>query len=105
MQKINTIGSLIGILLSASILLSCQNSSTESSFDSSKLPRADQEEIDRLIEAFIFAEDGDTIAVPAGFYNLKTQLILDNKKDVTIKGAGMAETVLSFKELKSGGGR
>ncbi len=103
MQKINASLILVGLLLSASILLSCQSSSSERSFDSSKLPRAGQEEIDRLIEAFIFAEDGDIIEVPAGFYNLKTQLILDNKKDVTIKGAGMAETVLSFKELKSGG--
>ncbi|SEI89207.1 parallel beta-helix repeat-containing protein [Cyclobacterium xiamenense] len=94
---------LLGLVLSATILLSCQRSSSEQSFDSSKVPRASPEEIDRLIEAFIFAEDGDTIAIPAGFYNVKTQLILDNKKNVTIKGAGMAETVLSFKELTSGG--
>ncbi len=93
----------VGLVLSATILLSCQRSSSEQSFDSSKVPRASPEEIDRLIEAFIFAEDGDTIAIPAGFYNVKTQLILDNKKNVTIKGAGMAETVLSFKELTSGG--
>lgn len=103
MQKIKASHILVGLVLSANILLSCQRSSSERSFDSSALPRASQEEIDRLIEAFIFAEDGDTIAVPAGFYNVKTQLILDNKKDVTIMGAGMAETVLSFKELTSGG--
>lgn len=103
MQKIKALRILLGLVLSATILLSCQRSSSEQSFDSSKVPRASPEEIDRLIEAFIFAEDGDTIAIPAGFYNVKTQLILDNKKNVTIKGAGMAETVLSFKELTSGG--
>ncbi|WP_154856390.1 parallel beta-helix domain-containing protein [Cyclobacterium xiamenense] len=103
MQKIKALRIPVGLVLSATILLSCQRSSSEQSFDSSKVPRASPEEIDRLIEAFIFAEDGDTIAIPAGFYNVKTQLILDNKKNVTIKGAGMAETVLSFKELTSGG--
>lgn len=103
MQKIKALRILLGLVLSATILLSCQRSSSEQSFDSSKVPRASPEEIDRLIEAFIFAEDGDTIAISAGFYNVKTQLILDNKKNVTIKGAGMAETVLSFKELTSGG--
>jgi len=103
MKKFNAPLIFVGLLLSVSFLLSCQSSSSEMTFDSSKLPRAGQEEIDQLIEAFIFAEDGDIIEVPSGFYNLKTQLILDNKKDVTIKGAGMAKTVLSFKELKSGG--
>jgi parallel beta-helix repeat protein len=103
MEKFNASLTLVGLLLSANILIGCQSSSSERSFDSGKLPRAGQEEVDQLIEAFIFAEDGATIEIPAGFYDLKTQLILDNKKDVTIKGAGMAETVLSFKELKSGG--
>ena len=101
----NTCASIIltGLLLSGSFLYSCQSSSSEMSFDSSKLPRADQEDIERLIEKFILAEDGDVVEIPAGFYNLKTQLILDNKKNVTIRGAGMAETVLSFRELRTGG--
>ncbi len=94
---------LLGLLLSGSFLYSCQSSSSEMSFDSSRLPRASQEEIERLIETFILAEDGDVVEIPAGFYNLKTQLILDNKKNVTIRGAGMAETVLSFRELRTGG--
>lgn len=93
----------LGLLLSVSCLYSCQSSSSEVSFDSSKLPRASQDEVERLIESFILAEDGDIVEIPPGFYNVKTQLILDNKKDVTIKGAGMAETVISFKELKTGG--
>lgn len=92
-----------GLFLLGSSLYSCQSSSSEVSFDSSKLPRASQDEVEKVIESFILAEDGDIVEIPAGFYNIKTQLILDNKKDVTIKGAGMAETVLSFRELKTGG--
>ena len=92
-----------GLFLLGNSLYSCQSSSSEVSFDSSKLPRASQDEVEKVIESFILAEDGDIVEIPAGFYNIKTQLILDNKKDVTIKGAGMAETVLSFRELKTGG--
>jgi len=103
MKNTLTSNLIIGFLLLGSILYGCQSSSSERSFDSSTLPRASQEEVERLIEAFILAEDGDIVEIPAGFYNVKTQLILDNKKDVTIRGAGMAETVLSFRELKTGG--
>ncbi|HSI74805.1 MAG TPA: parallel beta-helix domain-containing protein [Lunatimonas sp.] len=103
MKSISTSVILPGLLLLSSFLYSCQSSSSEVSFDSSKLPRASQDEVEKVIESFILAEDGDVVEIPPGFYNLKTQLILDNKKDVTIRGAGMAETVLSFRELKTGG--
>ncbi|MFD2036626.1 parallel beta-helix domain-containing protein [Belliella marina] len=89
--------------VAGSILISCNSKSSEMTFDSSKLPRVGQEEIEKVIEAFILAKDGDVVEIPAGFYNLKTQLILDNKKNITIRGAGMAETVLSFRELRTGG--
>ncbi|WP_158860073.1 parallel beta-helix domain-containing protein [Lunatibacter salilacus] len=103
MKSVYTSVILLGLFVLGSFLYSCQSSSSEVSFDSSKLPRASQDEVERVIESFILAEDGDIVEIPAGFYNIKTQLILDNKKDVTIRGAGMAETVLSFRELKSGG--
>lgn len=91
------------LLILLVILLSCNDSSNERTFDSSKLTKANQDEIDKIVEAFILAEDGATIEIPAGFYELKTQLILDNKKDIIIQGAGMKETVLSFRGLRSGG--
>ncbi|PRY87658.1 parallel beta-helix domain-containing protein [Mongoliibacter ruber] len=91
------------LLLISGILVSCNDSSSEMTYDSSKLTRASQDEVDQVVEAFVMAKDGDIIEIPAGFYNLKTQLILDNKNNITIKGAGMAETVLSFRELRSGG--
>jgi parallel beta-helix repeat protein len=92
---------LITVIVSG--IFSCGTSTTEQSFDSSKLKRMSQEEVEQVIEAFIMAEDSSTIEIPAGFFELNTQLILDNKKGVKVKGAGMDKTVLSFKNLKSGG--
>jgi len=85
------------------ILFSCSSQSSEQSFDSSSLRRATIEEVETLVEAFILAEDSSTIRIPEGFYDLKTQLILDNKKNIRIQGEGMDKTVLSFRNLKSGG--
>lgn len=85
------------------MLFSCSSQSSEQTFDSSSLRRATLEEIESLVEAFILAEDSSTIRIPEGFYDLKTQLILDNKKSIRIQGEGMDKTVLSFRNLKSGG--
>ncbi|MEP0713648.1 parallel beta-helix domain-containing protein [Algoriphagus sp.] len=92
------------ILLLLSIIgVSCSSSSNERTFDTSKLTRATVEETDKIVEAFILAEDSAVIDIPAGFYEFQTQLILDNKSNITIKGAGMEQTVLSFKNLTTGG--
>lgn len=90
-------------LFSIFFCAACSQTNHEQIFDSSKLTRASAAQIEQLVEDFILAEDGSVIEIPAGFYPLETQLILDNKKNVTIKGAGMEQTVLSFRELKSGG--
>jgi parallel beta-helix repeat protein len=84
-------------------LISCGFQSHEQSFDSSALSRASVDEVEQLIESFILAEDSSTIVIPAGFFELETQLILDNKSNIHIKGEGMDKTVLSFKNLQSGG--
>lgn len=91
------------VATSLTIFTSCNQSSNEKTFDSGELPLATEDQIEKLIEDFMLAEDGDVIEIPAGFYNLKTQLILDNKTNITIKGAGLEKTVLSFRELKAGG--
>lgn len=85
------------------IVAGCNSSSNEQTFDSSKLPRASEEQIEKLVEDFIMVEDGGTITIEPYFYDLRTQLILDNKKNIQIKGAGMESTVLSFRNLKTGG--
>lgn len=50
----------------------------------------------RLIEALILAEPGDTVAIGAGRFELVDGLSLD-VDDVTVRGAGPDATVLSFK--------
>jgi parallel beta-helix repeat protein len=56
----------------------------------------------RLQNRFIMAEDGDTIQIEAGNFQLEASLWLDGKKNVCIKGAGKDQTILSFKNQKSG---
>lgn len=85
------------------LMIACGNENTEKSFDNEALKIASPEEIEQVVAAFIEAEKGSTIEIPDGFYDLKTQLILDNLSDVIIKGQGMDKTVLSFKNLKAGG--
>jgi parallel beta-helix repeat protein len=96
---------LLGILVPVSFftVVACGSSTTEQTFDSSHLSRMSQEEVEQVIEAFIVAEDSSVIEIPEGYFDLSTQLILDNKKMVKIKGAGMEKTVLSFRNLRSGG--
>jgi parallel beta-helix repeat protein len=84
-------------------IFSCSEQNHEMTVDSSTLTRASEAQIEQLITSFVLAEDGDTIRIPAGFYDLKTQLILDNKRNILIAGEGIASTVLSFRNLRSGG--
>lgn len=45
---------------------------------------------------FVMAEAGEVIDIPAGQFNLTKSLWLDGVENVTIRGAGMDQTVLSF---------
>ena len=99
MKKISTI-LFIPLLILA---ISCSSSSNEQTFDSSKIARVSEQQVEQVIADFIMVEDGGIIEIPAGFYQINTQLIIDNKSNITIKGAGMDQTFLSFKGLKSGG--
>ncbi len=56
----------------------------------------------RLQTQFIMAEEGDIIEIPAGTYQLTASLSMDEKKNITIKGAGIDQTVLSFKGQAEG---
>lgn len=55
-----------------------------------------------IITKFIEAADGTTIELPAGSFHFDASLSLDGKKNVKIVGAGMDQTILSFKGQRSG---
>lgn len=50
----------------------------------------------QLQTQFIMAEAGDVIEIPAGTFHLSKSLWLDQGKEITIRGAGMEQTILSF---------
>jgi parallel beta-helix repeat protein len=56
---------------------------------------------EELQEALILAKPGDTIELAAGKYNFQSSLSLD-VDNVMLKGAGIDETVLSFKGQNAG---
>jgi len=56
---------------------------------------------ENLQEALILAEPGSTIQLPAGTFNLLTALSLD-VENITVRGAGMDDTILSFAGQVSG---
>ena len=51
---------------------------------------------------FQLAKDGETIELPAGHFKFSKALILDGKKNIMVKGAGMDKTVLSFRTQEEG---
>lgn len=89
--------------LLAILFWSCSSSNNDKSVSLDNITKVDKDGVEKLIESFILAENGSTIEIPAGHYELETQLILDNLRDVTIKGKGMDKSILSFKNLTSGG--
>lgn len=62
-----------------------------------------QKEFQKKIQtALIEAESGSTIELPAGTYYLDGSLSMDDKSNITIKGAGENKTILNFKNQISG---
>lgn len=80
---------LLGILISL-LMFSCASS-----------PKWENKEKEFQTQ-FIMAEDGSTIELPAGHFKFVGSLSLEDKKNVTIKGAGKDKTILSFKGQTEG---
>ena len=57
---------------------------------------------DQLVEQFVLAQDSSVIELPAGHFLLSQSLSIDGKTNLTIRGQGMDETVLSFLGQTSG---
>lgn len=56
----------------------------------------------QILTQMIMAEEGDVIELPAGTIQLSGSLSLDDKKNVTVRGAGEGKTILSFKGQTQG---
>ena len=56
---------------------------------------------ERIQEAMILLEKGDTLIIKAGYYEFEDGISLDIN-NVTVAGEGMMETILDFKDQKSG---
>ena len=64
-------------------------------------PQPEKPFTEQLREALETAAPGDVIEIPAGTFTFKRSLIL-NTDNVTIRGAGMDQSVLSFKGQVAG---
>ncbi|MDT8991204.1 parallel beta-helix domain-containing protein [Curvibacter sp. APW13] len=58
---------------------------------------------EQILEQFIDAKDGSVITLPAGRFEFNTTLSI-SANNVTVKGAGMDKTVLSFQGQNTGNG-
>ena len=56
---------------------------------------------ERLQEALILMEEGDILIIKSGYYQFEDGLSLD-VDDVTVKGEGIDNTILDFKNQQSG---
>lgn len=62
-----------------------------------------QDSIRKMIQSrFIMAEDGETIELGEGRFQIDATLSMEGKKHITIRGKGMDKTILSFKGQRSG---
>ena len=55
-----------------------------------------------LLSEMLFAKDSTLIQLEEGHFIFKNSLILDNKKNITLRGRGIDKTVLSFKIQENG---
>lgn len=66
-------------------------------------PERNYQDIEQeMLTQFIVAEDSSVIELPAGHFLFTKSLALDGKTAVTIRGKGIDNTVLSFKDQKEG---
>lgn len=83
------------LLLLLLLIGSCQS-------QSNKNIQIDEDMYAQLQEQLIMAQPGDVIEIPAGTFEFDRPLSLDGISNITIKGAGMNETILSFKGQRVG---
>lgn len=85
------------IALGSMTLVACGQSGQ----DARDVSTADSDYQNVLLEQLIDAQPGDVIEIPAGIYNFDSSLML-TVDGVTIRGAGMDETILNFQGQLAG---
>lgn len=90
----------IGVALAAMLAAACSRDADTPKTEESQ-PSASADFQKQLLKQLISARPGDVIEIPAGRFQLNRSLSL-NVDGVTIRGAGMDETVLSFKDQIQG---
>ncbi|MEM8525435.1 MAG: parallel beta-helix domain-containing protein [Bacteroidota bacterium] len=62
-----------------------------------------QKNVEKAIQTqFIMVEDGGTVELEAGTFEMSGSLAMDSKNDIIIKGKGMDKTILTWKGQKTG---
>lgn len=74
-------------------VISCKNTNNKSTQTNFKYDETIQK---KFQEEFILVEDGGIIELPEGNFLLRKSLTMEGKNNITIKGAGVGKTVLSF---------
>ena len=85
---------LLWLILSVATLYSCTDS-----YDPSRQFTGDAESLEL---EFLMAKDSAVVEIPAGHFHFDRSLILDGVDHVTVRGAGIDQSVLSFAEQSEG---
>ncbi|MBD3646071.1 MAG: right-handed parallel beta-helix repeat-containing protein, partial [Pseudomonadales bacterium] len=91
------------ILFGSLLVTGCAEDAAESGNEQSQGPSAEEsgDPVARLMTAFVEAKPGDVIEIPAGTWYINRSLTL-NTDNVTVRGAGMDKTTLSFRDQVAG---
>lgn len=89
------------ILLLLFTVISCKDQSTGNEPDDEVISPGENVQSE-IQSALIEAEPGDVIILGEGMFHLTASLTMDNKSDITIKGSGRDQTILSFADQSTG---
>ncbi|MFV8783819.1 parallel beta-helix domain-containing protein [Microbulbifer sp. SA54] len=91
----------LGVVLLTALAVACSQEGNSGKAAESSAATASADFQKQLLKQLIQAQPGDVIEIPAGKYSLNRSLSL-NVDGVTIRGAGMDKTILSFKDQIQG---
>ncbi|MEO6699724.1 MAG: parallel beta-helix domain-containing protein, partial [Paraperlucidibaca sp.] len=99
------------LVTSASLLAACGGSSSGSTSVVPPLPRneapciaPDANARDKILSQIFQARSGDTVSLCEGRFEMPTGLLINSKRGITLKGAGIDKTILNFAKSDSAEG-